>query len=258
MTRSRATAGPTRILSALAVLLASPQVAAHCKLDSPNGGEVLRVGSTYTITWTELASHNVQNWDLYYSTQGSGGPWQPLALDLPPASRSYQWTVDVNLSVPATNVRIRVVQDMLTFSYDDESDGDLTVLPSLATSTPTLTGAGGAHDMAIDAGSEHAGELYAVVGSHTGTTPGQNLLGVHIPLNLDAYFFTTVRSPNLGPLQNTVGVLDGNGRATAQFVLPPGIAPFLVGLQLHHAAVLFTPNGVVTLVTNPIDLRFRG
>lgn len=250
------TLAPTLLLTTLATLLSGAEASAHCRLDTPNGGEVLRIGSTYTITWTELASHNVQNWDLYYSTQGAAGPWVPLALDLPPGARSYDWTVQINQITAATQVRVRVVQDMLTFTYDDVSDGDLTVLPSLVTNTPTLTSAGGAQDIDVDAGPAHAGELYVVVGSFTGTSPGQNLLGVHIPLNLDAYFYTTVRAPNVGPLRNTFGALDANGRARAQFALPPGISVSLLGLQLHHAAVVFTPAGVVTLVTNPVDLGF--
>jgi len=40
---------------------------------------------------------------------------------------------------------------------------------------------------------------------------------------------------------NTSGVLDANGSASAQFVVPPGFFSTLAGTTLHHAYLLFTP-----------------
>lgn len=255
MTTIPTTLAPALLLT-LAAFSTTSTASAHCRLDTPNGGEVLRHGSTYTVTWTELVPHNVQNWDLYYSTQGASGPWIPLALDLPPASRSYDWKVDVGSQGAPMQVRVRVVQDMLSMFYDDVSDSDFTVLPSLTTTTQTITSAGGSQFIDIDAGPAHGGELYAVVGSITGTSPGQNILGAHIPLNLDAYFVTTVSAPNRGALLNTFGTLDPSGRARAEFVLPPFLSLSLLGIRLHHAAVLASSSGVITLVTNPAPLDF--
>ena len=47
---------------------------AHVNLADPNGGEVLEVGSVFAIRWHILIAHNLQNWDLWYSTTGSAGP----------------------------------------------------------------------------------------------------------------------------------------------------------------------------------------
>ena len=89
-----------RSLLVTAVVLASSATAAHAHvmLDNPNGGEELEVGSTFTITWHILISHNLQNWDLWYSTTGNTGPWTTIAMNLPAGSgavgsvHTYDWS----------------------------------------------------------------------------------------------------------------------------------------------------------------------
>ena len=71
------------LIPVFSLLLAS-SASGHVILDDPNGGEELEVGSVFTIKWRIQISHNLQNWDLWYSTTGSGGPWTPLATNLPP------------------------------------------------------------------------------------------------------------------------------------------------------------------------------
>ena len=65
-----------RSLFITAIVLASSATAAraHVNLLAPNGGEVLEVDSVFTIRWQILIAHNLQNWDLWYSTVGSNGP----------------------------------------------------------------------------------------------------------------------------------------------------------------------------------------
>ena len=46
---------------------------------------------------------------------------------------------------------------------------------------------GGTQRLTVNAGKAHKNLRYWVFGSVTGTTPGVNLLGVHIPLNPDPY-----------------------------------------------------------------------
>ena len=90
-----------RGLFVAAVVLASSATAAraHVSLDRPNGGEVLEVGSVFTITWHIAIAHNLQNWDLWYSTTGSTGLWTTLVMNLPVGSgqvgtvHSYDWTI---------------------------------------------------------------------------------------------------------------------------------------------------------------------
>jgi hypothetical protein len=103
---------------------------AHVQLLSPDGGENLDVGSVVTIEWKILIAHNLQNWDIWYSTTGAGGPWIEVAMDLPPGDPSagsvhnYDWTVPEDVS---NQVRVRVRQDNSGTDYYDVSNGDLSI-----------------------------------------------------------------------------------------------------------------------------------
>jgi len=250
---------PTALVLAATIALATPALYAHTRLDSPNGGEVLRIGSKFTIQWTELVPHRVMNWDLYYSLTGANGPWFPLALDLPPASRSYEWVVQTNSAVLTTHVRVRVVQDMNTYTYEDISDGDLTIMPSMSADTAAVSlSKGGTQTMTIDAGNTLGGAFYAVLGTASGTTPGLTYEGFPLALNPDGYFLQTIGLPNTAPLSMSAGTLDASGRVKLQFSLPPGLPPGLQGLVLHHAALVGTFQTVtltVELASNPVSVQ---
>ena len=128
------------------LLLAAPSFA-HVHLNLPNGGEVLCAGLTTTIEWQVVIQHTTLDWDLEYSTTGSGGPWLPIATDLPPGDTSvgavhtYVWTVP---DTPTTFARVRVRQDNVgNGDYTDFSDGDITILgatPASATFRADLAG----------------------------------------------------------------------------------------------------------------------
>lgn len=110
--------------------LGSLQARGHVELDAPNGGEVLPVGSVFTIEWHIVIAHNQLDWDLWYSTTGAAGPWISIAQDLPPGSaeagsvHTYDWTVPDD---PSNQVRIRVRMDNSATDYEDISDADLTI-----------------------------------------------------------------------------------------------------------------------------------
>ena len=103
---------------------------AHVTLLAPNGGEVLESGSSYTIRWEVAVEHDLENWDLWYSTTGPDGPYISIAQDLPPgdpttgAQHSFEWTVP---DVASSQVRVRVQQDNTDEDYYDDSDGDVII-----------------------------------------------------------------------------------------------------------------------------------
>ncbi|MHC4236453.1 MAG: hypothetical protein ACYSUQ_15150 [Planctomycetota bacterium] len=117
------------VAAGVLLAVASP-AAGHVGLDDPNGGEVLKEGNVFTVRWTILIAHTLLNWDLWYWTTGAGGPWVPLATNLPPGSpavgsvHTYNWTVPDLLS---TQVRVRVRMDNSGTDYYDISDADFTV-----------------------------------------------------------------------------------------------------------------------------------
>ena len=110
--------------------------------------------------------------------------------------------------------------------------------------------AGGTVDFALAAGAEHAGEIYIVLGSVSGTTPGIPVDGFVLPLNPDPYLLSTLGHG--GFVQSGIGTLDGVGAAAAAFVLPPGaVSAGFAGLVVHHAyAAVSLASGTVTLTSN--------
>ena len=97
---------------------------------------------------------------------------------------------------------------------------------------------GGKVRLDLDAGSANASGLYLVLGSISGVNPGLLFGSVHVPINFDAYSNLLLLGPN-SLIQRSVGTLDAQGRATAEFALPTNFAPGLAGLRLDHAFVVF-------------------
>lgn len=100
------------------------------------------------------------------------------------------------------------------------------------TDLPTSTG--GVQQLSLRAGSANRGKVYQVLGSSTGTSPGIFFPNnVYLPLFADSYTQHTM-VPSAGVHIAFVGVLDGDGNASAQFSIP-AIAPDVIGVQLWHA-----------------------
>ncbi len=103
---------------------------------------------------------------------------------------------------------------------------------------------GGAQELTLDAGPEHASSVFLMLGSISGTTPGFRLGGQHVPLNPDAYFNLLLDNPVNSLFGTTVGTLDAQGQAHTALTLPAGLVPAsAAGLVLHHAYILHGPGG---------------
>lgn len=95
---------------------------AHVQLDAPAEGEVLQVGSVFTIKWHILIQHETLGWNVWYSTSRADGPWISIAEDLPAGDPSvgsvhtYDWIVPDAL---ADEVHVRVQQDNSGMDYED-------------------------------------------------------------------------------------------------------------------------------------------
>ncbi len=96
---------------------------------------------------------------------------------------------------------------------------------------------GGVHTMKLDAGIANAGQIYVVIATASGTRPGFNFGGGHIPLNPDAVTSESINNLTFfpgTPWGQTLGILDANGRGTATFTMPPALPQF-AGIDLDHA-----------------------
>jgi hypothetical protein len=114
---------------------------------------------------------------------------------------------------------------------------------------------GGVQGLSIDVGPAHAG-IYYVVGSFSGTSPGQIVNGIHFPLNLDHYFLHSWFGDTL-VAGNGIGATDVTGSAYHGLLVPPGSASALVGLTVHHVVAPVSALSLLhTCATNPVPLHF--
>jgi hypothetical protein len=97
---------------------------------SPNGGESLTPGQTFSIRWTSTGLGTTV--DLELSLDG-GTSWQVIAADVP-SSGEYAWTVP---QVSTTSALVRVT-DAANPSLTDRSDATFTIAsaPTVATVIP--------------------------------------------------------------------------------------------------------------------------
>jgi hypothetical protein len=118
------------ILAATIAMFVTP-ARGHVGLDAPNGGEVLEVGSNFTMEWHILIAHSLQNWDLWYSTTGSSGPWTTIAMDVPAESpvvgvpHYFDWTVPDAVDA---SVWVRVRMDNTGTDYEDVSAAPFSIV----------------------------------------------------------------------------------------------------------------------------------
>jgi hypothetical protein len=83
---------------------------------------------------------------------------------------------------------------------------------------------------------------------------GLSLGGRAVPLAVDALLFVSVGGLAPGVFRDYVGILDKQGRARAQLVIPSAAA--LAGVTVHHAFVVLDASkpGGVGLVSNPLPV----
>ena len=105
----------------------------------------------------------------------------------------------------------------------------------------------------LDAGPDFAGQTYLLLGSLSGVAPGVTAGGLSLPLVGDAYFRLSLTAPNAAPLSQSLGQLDGAGRAQAGFALTGGPAS-LAGATLRHAFVVIDPLQGPSFVSNAMPL----
>jgi hypothetical protein len=94
-------------------------------------------------------------------------------------------------------------------------------------------------DFHVRAGSAHAGKLYLIVCSASGTSPGMQLTpSIHLPLNPDPFMIFGLETINVTPFVNFAGVLDAGGNGKGTWTWVSVIGPSVVGLGLHFGAVV--------------------
>lgn len=219
-----------------------------------SGGDLLQIGgiqNTLKNTFTANLSGTVT----------TGVAWNAVPEVLVSGSLTVPFTPGV-YTLSASNVLANVISQGEDgsgqfWSVEEAGVGSVTqltinVISVLEADIPSVSVAsGGTQTLSLDAGAAHAGRIYFVAGSMAGTSPGFPLGLVTLPLNYDVYTDFTLLAANSSVLVNTLGVLDGAGKATAQIAVPPGVNPNLVGTDPHHAYTLILPQD---FTSNPVQL----
>ena len=105
------------VYTLLSLLFLSLGSYAHVDLTSPEGGETFMAGDTITIRWVQVQAHDTQNWELYYSPDGSD-TWQTITTTIAVPDREFLWVVPEE---ETTEGRIRVVQNNSDTDFQDVS-----------------------------------------------------------------------------------------------------------------------------------------
>ncbi len=90
----------------------------------------------------------------------------------------------------------------------------------------------------LSMGSASAASSYRVLGSLSGTSPGQVLGNTMVPLNADRFFDFTASWPGGLPFLGNTGSLDSSGRAEALFAPRQGLFASMIGTQISFSALI--------------------
>jgi hypothetical protein len=100
---------------------------------------------------------------------------------------------------------------------------------------------------------EYAGQFYRVLGSFSGTSPGFELDGVHVPLNPDDYLTYTLDPPKGKTLKHSTGIV-GKKKPMPTFRLTAPLGAELAGLTVNHVVVIYGADGHVACVSAPVPV----
>ncbi len=116
---------------------------------------------------------------------------------------------------------------------------------------------GGVQNLFIQAGDDHAGETFVMLGSLSGTSPGVPFGDLTVPLVVDAYTTSLLAAPSGSLLSPVIGVLDADGKGGSSFTVPGSILPLsLLATPVNHTFLTLTASGEPGIVGAPVQLLF--
>ena len=196
--------------------------------------------------------------EWYENTDGTGGSWSAQTLFgpalFPRAVHAADLDGDLFPEILVSTAGNPPNQDGVSWAEN-------LFEPLLADVQAVSLAAGGAQTLELTGGPENGLQLYFVLGTSSGTSPGTPFGGLTWPLVLDAYSVFTLANANGAVLVNTLGTLDAKGSASAAVQVPVASNPALAGTTLHHAFGAFdltAPAGPeLTSVSNAVALTLE-
>ncbi|MFH1998601.1 MAG: lectin like domain-containing protein [Planctomycetota bacterium] len=179
-----------------------------------------------------------------------------------------QWTkYSIRVSdyvAPSSHVQIRFQavdnpdDSVVEALVDDFSVHFLNYEPCLWADQYTLpASAASVTNLSLDAGVEHAGRTFLILGSLSGTVPGFTLPGgLNMPLNWDAFTDLMLSLLNTGVCTNFYGTLDQEGRSQAVLNVPGAVGPAMINEVATFAFVLTPPMGL-DFTSNSVGMTFE-
>ena len=136
--------------------------------------------------------------------------------------------------------------------FDGDGNPDACVAPPLNVDVTELSlSAGGAQTFTLT--SPQVGDVYVMVGSLSGTSPGVVAGSLAVPLNADSYTIWLLNNLSSPALTHFVGVITGSD--TSMLTIPAGYSPSLVGVVANHLYLTIDAGtGTFTTVSNPVPL----
>lgn len=114
---------------------------------------------------------------------------------------------------------------------------------------------GGTANLQGFAGLENEGDIFAFIGSVSGTAPGTPIGAITVPLNLDAYALLTLQNPAAGGLTNGFGNLDLDGRCFSSFTLPSNLGQLSGSTVSFAYVVIDTATFSLSLASEAVSIN---
>lgn len=236
-------------------------------LGGANGYQAFRYGTMQASWWTAMAQHAVPGANfprpvLNATLQGVTSSLDAGAsTDLEQSSASLTARYDTDgdgvfdtpwlPNQPRTSVLPTPVGAVVGLQVAD-ADGHISAtrrrMPNgrVVTAAPSFVraGPGGAVDIAIDGGPGAAGGTYLLLASQT--LPGAGTVWtptLTLPLTVDAFTLAMIGLVQTPALQNGIGVLDAQGRASARFQVPAGVLAPLVLQRIYWSVAVADTQG---------------
>ncbi len=233
--------GPTRLISPTIDLSAgSALVHAH------NWYGTMRTHDPFEI---DVSNDDGLTWTNVHSSVYFPGKWEVLSFDV------QEYVAPTSQVRVRYSARDRLEPNVVEAGLDDFAVERRDYSPELYATAYAVSAADGCElDLLLDAGPAHAGQGYLLLAGRSGSAPGMDVGGLHIPLNWDCLTALVLDHLGMPVFQGFSGTLDGQGETVVDLDLPASLLSLFPGETLTFAFVVLSP---LDLASNAIDVRIE-
>lgn len=222
-----------------------------------NGG-----APTYRSAWRaqNIGGQNYAFVELDQTQSGRSVFEMPVRLRIATTAGTVErtvWNVERNdqmaVAVPGTPTSVSVDPDQWILRSTPGTRSY--TLPFYGTTDREIdTVAGGRVEYHVERGATETGRPYLVLFTLSGTTPGADLFGLHVPITFDVLTQVGLLAANTPAFAGVLGTLDSAGCGHGAIDLPPGVAVPVRGGTITTACVMVDSFDWVSV---PRDVQLR-